>query len=229
MVEKETPLPLGCWRYLIALPVLVLFQRLYEPWDAFIRPLLPSNLSDQAQLELCAFPFLFLMTASLWAVYWLLDWAFGTRLGRGGFFSRDAAMPAGKRAALRRRGVVIVLAVVAIDQAAKGLFGDDVPYRSHSPQDAAIIASGLAYLMFAVVWWLSRTRLTSLAASLMLSSGISFAIDLALRKGPFGIPVHALGFSFVFTPAEIAVVSGLALYALSWFWDPGDAPPELEH
>jgi hypothetical protein len=222
MTEKELPPPPGCWRVLLGFPVAILVLRIADPWQNFLLPLLPPHLSADAVATIFGFSLLAIMFVVWMAILKIVDLAFGTKLYPYG--PRATSLPTSERPQLRRRGLLIILGIVAADQATKFAFGVAHPVVTQNPPalapDAILIVDSLGLLLLLVILWRSRERLQSLAISLMLGGAASAILDQVLRKSVVVLQFYAFGLTPVFSLAEIAAVVGLALFAVSWFWEP---------
>jgi hypothetical protein len=221
MEEKELP-PLGCVRLLLGLPSLVLAAWLDEPLQHVLLPLLPKDLSADADAMIYGFTLAAIVLGTWIAILRMVDLIFGTKFYPWG--SRPDASTAGERAAHRLRGLLIVLSVIAADQALKFVFGVAHPQAveagNFSSPDAVLILSTVIVLFVSITWLRSRDWLQSLALSLLLAATASPLLDLALRGHAMVLDGRLFGLSF--SLAELAGLCGVVLYVLSWFWEPGE-------
>jgi lipoprotein signal peptidase len=226
MDNEEPPLPVGCWRTLLGFPVLILMIKLWEPWQQMLLPLLPRSLSADAAETILNFSFLTMMLAVWVGILKIVDIVFRTRLFPYG--SGDDTSPPTQRAQLRRRGLLIMLAVFGLDQLTKFAFGVAHPFPADEAPDAVIIGTCLGLLLVLFAWWRSRGKLAPLALSLVIGAGCSFVFDYAVRNHLVTLQLSALALPA--TLADVVGFAGLALYGLSRFWEPGKSgdPPETK-
>jgi len=229
MDHKEPPPPPGCWILLLGFPVLLLITRIEEPWQEILLPLLPPHLSADAVMIIYLFSLLAIMFAAWMTILKIVDLTLGTKLYPYG--SRASSLQPIERAQLRRRGLLIILSVAAADQASKYVFGVGHPVVIGTlptiAPDASFIVNSIGVLFLFFIWWRSQERLQSLALSLIVGGAAVSVLDQVMRKSAMVLQLYAFGVSPIFTLAEIAGVVGLALFVVSWFWEPrpsGQAP-----
>lgn len=80
MTKKNVSLPSGCWRILLALPLLIVVEPLNTWLEGSFRPLLPSTFSDQAAALIVIALLIATLVGSWLVVLKVLDLLFRTTL-----------------------------------------------------------------------------------------------------------------------------------------------------